>query len=106
MQYLRLLFGQRRRNDEKENMDHHADQVEYLQRKEKSSIANHPRNGNDEDIEMMRKKFCVRWIHSATLSFKQGELISVVGKPGAGKTTLLKILSGRLMSGCDHVSLH
>ncbi|KAL9959064.1 hypothetical protein ACROYT_G036145 [Oculina patagonica] len=105
VQYLRLVFGQRRRNnDEIENIDSHADQLKHQQRKEKFSIAN-PENGNDEDVEIKRNEFCLRWIHSATLSFKQGELISVVGKPGAGKTTLLKILSGRLMCGCNQEHL-
>ncbi len=102
VQYLRLVFGQKRHNDETGSIDPHEDQVEHQQRRKKSSIVN-PGNGNDQDVEIKRNEFCLRWIHSATLSFKQGEFISIVGKPGAGKTTFLEILSGRLMCGCNQV---
>lgn len=105
VQYLRLVFPQKRRNNEMKNIDLHADQVEHHERKETSSIAD-PRQGNDQGIEDNRNKLCVRGIRDTTLSFKQGELIAIVGKHGAGKTTLLKILSGRLICWCEQVSLH
>jgi iron complex transport system ATP-binding protein len=41
-----------------------------------------------------------------SLSVKQGELVSLLGKNGAGKTTLLKLLQGFLKPEQGHVSLN
>ena len=42
-------------------------------------------------------------IYNANFTFKDGELVAVVGKNGAGKTTLLQLLCGQLTCGCGKV---
>ena len=105
VQYLCMVFQQKRRDNEMKNTGLHSDQVEHQQHEDNSNNAN-LRHGNVQEVESKIGDFCVRGTHDATMSFKQGELIAIVGKHGAGKTTLLKILSGRLMCGCKQVSLH
>ncbi len=45
-------------------------------------------------------------LRDVSLSVKQGELVSLLGKNGAGKTTLLKLLQGFLKPEQGHVSLN
>lgn len=103
VQYLRMVFRQKHREDGAEKIDSHAERVESEEQKENHRIA-HPKHDIDQHIKDKRKDICARGIHNVTLSFKQGEFIAIVGKHGAGKTTLLKILSGRLMCRCNKVS--
>jgi iron complex transport system ATP-binding protein len=45
------------------------------------------------------------FIDDLNLSFKQGEMVSVLGPNGSGKSTVVKILTGELKAGHGHVLL-
>ena len=103
VRYLRLVFRLKDYVDDVEKIKTQADRVESEERNENYNIS-HPKQGIDQDVKDIRRAIYARGIHNVTLSFKQGELIAIVGKQGAGKTTLLKILSGRLVCRCNKVS--
>ncbi|XP_068751696.1 uncharacterized protein [Montipora capricornis] len=60
--------------------------------------------GDLRDIEVealdVPNEITTQDIYNANLTFKDGELVAVVGKNGAGKTTLLQLLCGELTCGC------
>ncbi|PFX30573.1 ABC transporter G family member 2 [Stylophora pistillata] len=97
VQYLRLVFLQNHGYEQFESRDDKRSENE-----ESSGFSRSP-----TQIYPERRTFCTLSIKNATLGFKQGEFIAIVGKHGAGKTTLLSLLSGRLKCGCKqkHLSM-
>lgn len=56
----------------------------------------------DERLNMA-DAVCKKGVDNADLTFKDGEMIAVLGKSGAGKTTLLHLLCGEFACGCGQV---
>ena len=125
VQYLRMAFGANSKN-------HHEKRLHDQFDSEKANLYPDVEKGNSENKENMKavhqvenylreetddrdtngeifnksRNFFTHGIHNATLRFKQGELVAVVGKRRAGKTSLLELLSGRLICGCGEVRRH
>ena len=101
-QYLRLLFLQNHGNEQFKSNAICKD-VKCSENKENSGFSRSTIRNDPERRTDGKKDSCMLRIKNATLSFKQGEFIAIVGKHGAGKTKLLSLLSGKLKCGCKQV---
>ena len=101
-QYLRLLFLQNHGNEQFKSNAICKD-VKCSENKENSGFSRSTTRNDPERRTDGKKDSCMLRIKNATLSFKQGEFIAIVGKHGAGKTKLLSLLSGKLKCGCKQV---
>ena len=89
-----------------ESNEFSKEELELQQRKENNRFFS-PTPGDDQGMKTFtsekNKHPCTLMTNNATLSFKQGEFIAIIGKRESGKMALLRLLSGRLICGCKQV---
>ena len=113
-QYLRAAFGARNKvypANETTRRFYSEDSDAYSEnwRTMNASMVEHgvERPPNYQDIKderlNMADAVCMKGVDKADLTFKDGEMIAVVGKNGAGKSTLLYLLCGEFACGCGQV---